>query len=149
MKRLCLFKNWLLEYLFFGRFICVKSYHLSMRCTLLSCWIVKLLGLYVSLSEIAIFTIDLHYWFVFSTLHHHFCPFQQVLMGNYFSESSCMYLYHAFQLIIACKKGGTSIEDLAEKFPDLIIKVAIQISFCVLAWLTRQSFRLSLIVWLL
>lgn len=28
-----------------------------------------------------------------------------------------------FQLIIACRKGGTSIEDLAEKFPDMIIKV--------------------------
>lgn len=27
------------------------------------------------------------------------------------------------QLIIACSKGGTSIEDLAEKFPDMIIKV--------------------------
>lgn len=27
------------------------------------------------------------------------------------------------QLIIACRKGGTSIEDLAEKFPDMIIKV--------------------------
>ncbi|KAG5514623.1 hypothetical protein RHGRI_035876 [Rhododendron griersonianum] len=26
-------------------------------------------------------------------------------------------------LIIACRKGGTSIEDLAEKFPDMIIKV--------------------------
>jgi succinyl-CoA synthetase beta subunit len=29
----------------------------------------------------------------------------------------------AFQLIIACSKGGTSIEDLAEKYPDMIIKV--------------------------
>lgn len=29
------------------------------------------------------------------------------------------------QLIIACRKGGTSIEDLAEKFPDMIIKVVI------------------------
>jgi hypothetical protein len=28
-----------------------------------------------------------------------------------------------FQLIIACSKGGTSIEDLAEKYPDMIIKV--------------------------
>lgn len=27
------------------------------------------------------------------------------------------------QIIIACRKGGTSIEDLAEKFPDMIIKV--------------------------
>ncbi|URE26280.1 CoA-ligase [Musa troglodytarum] len=26
-------------------------------------------------------------------------------------------------LIIACRKGGTSIEDLAEKFPDMIIKI--------------------------
>ncbi|KAG2277597.1 hypothetical protein Bca4012_042098 [Brassica carinata] len=30
-------------------------------------------------------------------------------------------------LIIACKKGGTSIEDLAEKFPDMIIKVPIDV----------------------
>lgn len=30
-------------------------------------------------------------------------------------------------LIIACKKGGTSIEDLAEKFPDLIVKVPIDV----------------------
>ena len=27
------------------------------------------------------------------------------------------------QIIVACSKGGTSIEDLAEKFPDMIIKV--------------------------
>lgn len=27
------------------------------------------------------------------------------------------------QVIIACAKGGTSIEDLAEKYPDMIIKV--------------------------
>lgn len=27
------------------------------------------------------------------------------------------------QIIIACRKGGTSIEDLAEKFPDMIVKV--------------------------
>lgn len=30
-----------------------------------------------------------------------------------------------FQLIIACKKGGTSIEDLAEQHPELIVKVTI------------------------
>ncbi|KAI3767891.1 hypothetical protein L2E82_18320 [Cichorium intybus] len=30
-------------------------------------------------------------------------------------------------LIIACKEGGTSIEDLAEKFPDMIIKVPIDV----------------------
>lgn len=30
-------------------------------------------------------------------------------------------------LIIACKKGGTSIEDLAEKFPDMIIKVPVDV----------------------
>uniref|UniRef100_A0A1S4CMX9 Succinate--CoA ligase [ADP-forming] subunit beta, mitochondrial n=2 Tax=Nicotiana tabacum TaxID=4097 RepID=A0A1S4CMX9_TOBAC len=30
-------------------------------------------------------------------------------------------------LIIACSKGGTSIEDLAEKFPDMIIKVPIDV----------------------
>ncbi|OIT02935.1 PREDICTED: succinate--CoA ligase [ADP-forming] subunit beta, mitochondrial [Nicotiana attenuata] len=30
-------------------------------------------------------------------------------------------------LIIACRKGGTSIEDLAEKFPDMIIKVPIDV----------------------
>lgn len=32
-------------------------------------------------------------------------------------------LFLNYQIIIACKKGGTSIEDLAEKFPDMIIKV--------------------------
>ncbi|KAK4482352.1 hypothetical protein RD792_009505 [Penstemon davidsonii] len=31
------------------------------------------------------------------------------------------------QLIIACKKGGTSIEDLAEEHPELIIKVPIDV----------------------
>ncbi|KAE8699533.1 Succinyl-CoA ligase subunit beta [Hibiscus syriacus] len=31
-------------------------------------------------------------------------------------------------LIIACSKGGTSIEDLAEKYPDMIIKVPIDVS---------------------
>ncbi|KAH7863202.1 hypothetical protein Vadar_014703 [Vaccinium darrowii] len=31
------------------------------------------------------------------------------------------------KLIIACRKGGTSIEDLAEKFPDMIIKVPIDV----------------------
>ncbi|GFZ13502.1 ATP citrate lyase (ACL) family protein [Actinidia rufa] len=30
-------------------------------------------------------------------------------------------------LIIACRKGGTSIEDLAEKFPDMIIKVPVDV----------------------
>jgi succinyl-CoA synthetase beta subunit len=29
------------------------------------------------------------------------------------------------QVIIACAKGGTSIEDLAEKYPDQIIKVIV------------------------
>eukprot|EP01018_Ginkgo_biloba_P009916 Gb_21325 [translate_table: standard] len=30
-------------------------------------------------------------------------------------------------VIIACRKGGTSIEDLAEKYPDMIIKVPVDI----------------------
>ncbi|KAG4981990.1 hypothetical protein JHK87_026739 [Glycine soja] len=30
-------------------------------------------------------------------------------------------------IIIACSKGGTSIEDLAEKFPDMIIKVPVDV----------------------
>ncbi|KAI4301065.1 hypothetical protein L6164_034382 [Bauhinia variegata] len=30
-------------------------------------------------------------------------------------------------LVIACRKGGTSIEDLAEKFPDMIVKVSIDV----------------------
>ncbi|KAJ1397855.1 Succinyl-CoA synthetase-like [Sesbania bispinosa] len=30
-------------------------------------------------------------------------------------------------LIIACRKGGTSIEDLAEKFPDMIVKVPVDV----------------------
>lgn len=34
-----------------------------------------------------------------------------------------MYTMFSMQIIIACRKGGTSIEDLAEKFPDMIIKV--------------------------
>lgn len=37
-----------------------------------------------------------------------------------------------FQLIIACRKGGTSIEDLAENFPDMIIKVVVA---SLLSWL--------------
>ncbi len=42
------------------------------------------------------------------------------------SPKSNMLLHIFFpQLIIACRKGGTSIEDLAEKFPDMIIKVII------------------------
>ena len=32
-----------------------------------------------------------------------------------------------FQVIIACCKGGTSIEDLAEHHPDLIVKVPVDI----------------------
>lgn len=31
-------------------------------------------------------------------------------------------------VIIACQKGGTSIEDLAEKYPDMIIKVPVKIA---------------------
>ncbi|MBA0702996.1 hypothetical protein Goari_005540, partial [Gossypium aridum] len=31
------------------------------------------------------------------------------------------------KLIIACSKGGTSIEDLAEKYPDMIIKVPVDV----------------------
>ncbi|KAK7345746.1 hypothetical protein VNO77_16357 [Canavalia gladiata] len=30
-------------------------------------------------------------------------------------------------IIIACRKGGTSIEDLAEKFPDMIVKVPVDV----------------------
>ncbi|XP_054802684.1 succinate--CoA ligase [ADP-forming] subunit beta, mitochondrial [Prosopis cineraria] len=30
-------------------------------------------------------------------------------------------------LIISCRKGGTSIEDLAEKFPDMIVKVPVDV----------------------
>ncbi|KAI9119182.1 hypothetical protein K1719_009857 [Acacia pycnantha] len=30
-------------------------------------------------------------------------------------------------VIIACRKGGTSIEDLAEKFPDMIVKVPVDV----------------------
>ncbi|KAF7804616.1 succinate--CoA ligase [ADP-forming] subunit beta, mitochondrial [Senna tora] len=30
-------------------------------------------------------------------------------------------------LIISCRKGGTSIEDLAEKFPDMIVKVPVNV----------------------
>jgi succinyl-CoA synthetase beta subunit len=31
-------------------------------------------------------------------------------------------------VVIACSQGGTSIEDLAEKYPDSIIKVPIDIN---------------------
>lgn len=48
-----------------------------------------------------------------------------------------MSCYYAFQLIIACRKGGTSIEDLAEKFPDMIIKVSHLRFF---SWFTWKSF---------
>ena len=34
----------------------------------------------------------------------------------------------AGRLIIACSEGGTSIEDLAEKYPEKIIKVPININ---------------------
>jgi hypothetical protein len=40
-----------------------------------------------------------------------------------FSPSLYAHCYLFLQLIIACSKGGTSIEDLAEKYPDMIIKV--------------------------
>lgn len=44
------------------------------------------------------------------------------------------------QLIIACKKGGTSIEDLAEKFPDMIVKVVTYVfSSDIEALLSRQN----------
>ncbi|KAI4369711.1 hypothetical protein MLD38_018125 [Melastoma candidum] len=42
------------------------------------------------------------------------------------TAGSCKYAL-LFQLIIACSKGGTSIEDLAEKYPDMIIKVPVDI----------------------
>lgn len=35
------------------------------------------------------------------------------------------------QVMIACSKGGTSIEDLAEKYPKMIIKVRF-LFFCYL-----------------
>lgn len=35
------------------------------------------------------------------------------------------YFTTELQLIIACKTGGTSIEDLAEKHPELIVKVTL------------------------
>lgn len=43
-----------------------------------------------------------------------------------FSSVRC-FCHAVLQLIIACRKGGTSIEDLAEKFPDMIIKVPIDV----------------------
>jgi succinyl-CoA synthetase beta subunit len=45
------------------------------------------------------------------------------LSSFFFSFSLILISDCPFQLIIACSKGGTSIEDLAEKYPDMIIKV--------------------------
>ena len=48
------------------------------------------------------------------------------------------------QLIIACRKGGTSIEDLAEKFPDMIVKVVILLFY--FWWLMIIIDRLSIYI---
>lgn len=47
----------------------------------------------------------------------------------------------AWQVIIACAKGGTSIEDLAEKYPDMIIKVMYHL-------LSVQQFNIPLQLWM-
>ncbi|KAG6429093.1 hypothetical protein SASPL_107132 [Salvia splendens] len=44
-------------------------------------------------------------------------------------KGMCMHFHMApvILLIISCKKGGTSIEDLAEKHPELIVKVPVDV----------------------
>ena len=48
-------------------------------------------------------------------------------------------------LIIACRKGGTSIEDLAEELPDMIIKAPID----VFKGITDKDAAKVVVVWLL
>lgn len=50
------------------------------------------------------------------------------------------YFFLVFQLIISCRKGGTSIEDLAEKFPDMIVKVCFELCGC---YFSYASFLLN------
>lgn len=81
----------------------MRNCHSSMRCTFPLFWTVNLLDRYAT-TQMMNFS---------ASRHAVLTPCQQYLKRFPF----------LFQLIIACKKGGTSIEDLAEKFPDMIIKV--------------------------
>eukprot|EP00252_Welwitschia_mirabilis_P025635 TRINITY_DN80_c0_g2_i1.p1 TRINITY_DN80_c0_g2~~TRINITY_DN80_c0_g2_i1.p1 ORF type:complete len:423 (+),score=118.50 TRINITY_DN80_c0_g2_i1:150-1418(+) len=60
-------------------------------------------------------------------------PVNKVYICQKLSLANEMYLaimldrVTAGPVIIACRKGGTSIEDLAEKYPDMIIKVYVDI----------------------
>ncbi|CAO2831169.1 unnamed protein product [Amaranthus hypochondriacus] len=60
-------------------------------------------------------------------------PVNQVYLCEKLSLTNEMYFaimldrQTAGPLIVACSKGGTSIEDLAEKYPDMIIKVPINV----------------------
>lgn len=60
-------------------------------------------------------------------------PVNKVYICQKLSLANEMYLaitldrVSAGPVIISCRKGGTSIEDLAEKYPDMIIKVPIDI----------------------
>lgn len=65
------------------------------------------------------------YYLLISAKYSGFLP-RSLLNVNIYQVCDC---YSVFQLIIACAKGGTSIEDLAEKFPDMIVKVVNLSSF--------------------
>lgn len=60
-------------------------------------------------------------------------PVNKVLVAEKLSLVNEMYLAilldraSAGPLVIACRKGGTSIEDLAEKYPNMIIKVPVNV----------------------
>ncbi|KAF5937525.1 hypothetical protein HYC85_025031 [Camellia sinensis] len=58
-------------------------------------------------------------------------------------DEVCCWAYSVLQLIIACRKGGTSIEDLAEKFPDMIIKVVTCLLSSTMSCFKRYSFYLQ------
>ena len=51
--------------------------------------------------------------------------YHEITLENIDLNLRCLLTYSALQIIIACRKGGTSIEDLAEKFPDMIVKVIV------------------------
>lgn len=64
--------------------------------------------------------------------------FIQIFTGDDCFKSKDTYLYTIFQIIIGCSKGGTSIEDLAEKYPNMIVKVIILLfSLDNLGWASR------------
>lgn len=66
---------------------------------------------------------------------------------GWFASSICAFIAYShftLQIIIACSKGGTSIEDLAEKYPDMIIKVYFPIRHRYMSAFPSASFVLFL-----